>query len=508
MALRTVGIVVVFILYLAGMLAVGVLYYRRTESIADYFLGDRKLNKWVTSLSAQASDMSGWLLLGLPGAAYLAGLSTAWVAIGLAVGTYLNWRFVAKRLRRYTGVSEDIITISDYLDHRFRAPGNVLRGVSALFILVFFLIYTSSAFVAGAKLFSGVFGFPYTAALVVGALVVVSYTFLGGFRAVCWTDFFQGSLMFFAILIVPVVALFAAGGPASAAETLRTADADFFRLFRAEEGATTLALVVAFVSSVAWGLGYFGQPHILVRFMAIRSADQIRDARRIAMVWVVVSLAAAVAVGMVGRAYVTPALEGGDSEKVFIVLVNDLFPALIAGVLLAAILAAIMSTADSQLLVTTSAITEDFYKTLFRKDASEAELLWVGRFTVAGVALVALVLALNPESSVLELVAYAWAGFGAAFGPTIILSLFWRRMTWGGALAGIVTGGVTVLVWKQLEGGCFELYEIVPGFLLSAAAIIIASAAGRAPGEAILDEFASVAGVDAAREATAQGSSG
>jgi len=493
MALHTLGIAVVFVLYLAFMLTVGVVFYRRTESISDYFLGERKLNKWVASLSAQASDMSGWLLLGLPGAAYLSGLSSAWIAVGLGVGTYLNWRFVAKRLRQYTGLSEDIITISDYLEYRFRAPSNLLRAVSALFILVFFLIYTSSGFVAGGKLFSAVFDFPYTSALVIGALVVVSYTFLGGFRAVCWTDFFQGSLMFFAILIVPAVALFAAGGPAAAAQTLGAADADFFRLFRAEEGAAALAVVLGLVSSVAWGLGYFGQPHILVRFMAIRSPDAIRGARRIAMVWVVVSLAAAVAVGMVGRAYVTPVLEGGDSEKVFIVLVNDLFPALIAGALLAAVLAAIMSTADSQLLVTTSAITEDFYKALFRKNASETELVWVGRLTVVVVAVVAVGLALNPESSVLDLVAYAWAGFGAAFGPTILLSLFWRRMTWVGALAGIVVGGVTVLVWKRLEGGLFDVYEIVPGFLFSSAAIIMASMAGRPPGDEILDEFGSVA---------------
>ncbi len=488
MSAHMLSILAVFAIYLIFMLTIGVFFYRRTESISDYFLGDRKLNKWVTALSAQASDMSGWLLLGLPGAAYLSGLSSSWIAVGLMAGTYLNWRFVAKRLRKYTAVSEDIITLSDYLEYRFRDRSNLLRVVSALFILFFFLIYTSSGFVAGAKLFGTVFHFPYKVALITGALVVVSYTFLGGFNAVCWTDFVQGTLMFFALLLVPIVGTVVAGGPVSVVSTLTAADADFFALFRAGNAAG-LAAAIALVSSLAWGLGYFGQPHILVRFMAIRSPDEIRDARRVAMTWVVVSLVAAVAVGMVGRAYLVPALEGTDSEKVFILMVDQMCPAVIAGVLLAAVLAAIMSTADSQLLVTTSAITEDFYKALFRKDAGETELIWVGRITVIGVALVALVLALDPQNSVLELVAYAWAGFGAAFGPTIILSLFWKRMTRHGALAGIITGGLTVLIWKHLDGGLFDLYEIVPGFIFSTAAIISASLISEPPTPEILDEF-------------------
>jgi len=488
MSAHMLSIISVFAIYLIFMLTIGVFFYRRTESISDYFLGDRKLNKWVTALSAQASDMSGWLLLGLPGAAYLAGLSSCWIAVGLMAGTYLNWRFVAKRLRKYTAVSENIITLSDYLEYRFRDRSNLLRLVSALFILVFFLIYTSSGFVAGAKLFGTVFNFPYKVALITGALVVVSYTFLGGFNAVCWTDFVQGTLIFFALLIVPIVGTVVAGGPAAVASTLTAADTDFFALLRAENGAG-LAAAVVLVSSLAWGLGYFGQPHILVRFMAIRSPDEISDARRVAMVWVVVSLAAAVVVGMVGRAYLEPRLEGTDSERVFLFMVTEMFPSVIAGVLLAAVLAAIMSTADSQLLVTTSAITEDFYKALFRKNAGETELVWVGRVTVIGVAVVALALALDPQNSVLDLVAYAWAGFGAAFGPTIILSLFWKRMTRHGALAGIITGGLTVLIWKHLDGGLFNLYEIVPGFTLSSFAIVSASLFSRPPIPEILDEF-------------------
>jgi sodium/proline symporter len=340
-------------------------------------------------------------------------------------------------------------------------------------------------------LFSTVFTVPYWAALLAGAFVVVSYTFLGGFNAVCWTDFFQGSLMFFAILIVPIVALFSLGGVGAAATTLTAADAGFFN-FLPEQDAAGLAMVIGLVSSVAWGLGYFGQPHILVRFMAIDSAEHVQGARRIAIVWVTLCLAAAVAVGMVGRAYLNPVLEGGDREKVFILMVGEMFPSLIAGVLLAAILAAIMSTADSQLLVTTSAITEDFYKALFRPKATDAELVWVSRLTVVGVAVVAVGLALKPDSTVLDLVSYAWAGFGAAFGPTILLSLFWKRMTWQGALAGITIGGLTVLIWKQLHGGLFDLYEIVPGFLLSSAAIVVASLLSAPPKGEIFEEFDAV----------------
>ena len=493
MSAESISIAAVFLLYLAGMLAIGVFFFRRTESVSDYFLGDRSLNKWVTSLSAQASDMSGWLLMGLPGAAYVSGLASAWIAIGLAIGTYLNWRLVATRLRVYTAVREDTITLTDYLEYRFRASGKVLRIISAVLILIFFLIYTSSGFVAGGKLFSAVFGFPYTAALIVGAFVVVSYTFLGGFRAVCWTDFVQATLMFFAILLVPITAVVLSGGPAATISSLHASVPHFFEITYLKDGIEGVGLWIAIISSMAWGLGYFGQPHILVRFMAIRSPRDMGGACRIAITWVLISLTGAVLAGIAGRFYLGVDAVIGDPEKVFILTVQQMFPAAIAGVFLAAILAAIMSTADSQLLVTTSAITEDLYKALLRKDASENELVWVGRLTVVGVAIVAVCLALNPDSSVLELVAYAWAGFGAAFGPAILFSLFWRRMTHGGALAGLITGGLTVLIWKQLEGGLFDVYEIVPGFLFSSVAIIIASMAGPRPNAEILDEFTAVA---------------
>ncbi len=489
MTARHVYIALAFVVYLLAMLAIGAFFYRRTESMSDYFLGDRKLNKWVAALSAQASDMSGWLLLGLPGAAYLGGLSAAWIAIGLLVGTYVNWRFIARRLRQYTAVSLKIITLSDYLEHRFRDSSKLLRLVSALFIVLFFLIYTASGFVAGGKLFSSVFGAPYSLAVALGVTTIVCYTFLGGFKAVCWTDFFQGTLMLVSIIAVPTAAVLACGGPGVAAALLRAAEPECFSLFRAQDAATGGAVFAAIISSLAWGLGYFGQPHILVRFMAIRSPNEIQGARRIAVTWAALSLTAAVAVGMVGRVYLSVPLEGVAAEKVFILLIEGLFHPLVGGVLLSAVLAAIMSTADSQLLVASSAISEDFYKTFMRKNASELELIWVSRLSVLLTAAVAWLLAMDPDSSVLDLVSYAWAGFGAAFGPVFIFSLFWKRMTRAGALAGMIAGGLTVLVWKQLDGGLFDLYEILPGFLFSTAAIVVFSWADKPPSQEMLDEF-------------------
>ncbi len=487
---HNVNILISFVVYLAGMLAIGWFFYRKTRNLTDYILGGRGLNSWVTSMSAQASDMSGWLLLGLPGYAYLAGFEASWIAIGLCIGTYFNWKFVARRLRKYTEVAGDSITIPDYFENRFRDRSNVLRIVSAFFILVFFLIYTSSGFVAGAKLFSTVFDLPYTMGLLIGALVIISYTFLGGFNAVSWTDFIQGSIMFFAVLIVPIIGIRAIGGFGPFNQAILDINPELLNLFTGVNG-DSLSLI-AIVSLVAWGLGYFGQPHILARFMAIRSSSQIKQARHIAMVWVVISLACAVLIGIVGRVYLKTFLQGNASETVFMELVNALVHPLPAGVLLAAILAAIMSTADSQLLVTSSAITQDFYKVLLRKNAGARELLWVGRLAVVLVAAAAFVIALDPDSSVLGLVAYAWAGFGAAFGPLILISLFWKRMTRNGAIAGIVAGGATVLIWKRLSGGIFDLYEIVPGFALSMAVIFLVSLLDSPPDAEIVAEFESV----------------
>lgn len=476
-----------FVLYLLGMLCIGWIYYRRTANLQDYILGGRRLNTWVAAMSAQASDMSGWLLLGLPGYAYLVGFEALWIALGLAVGTYINWKFVAKRLRKYTEIAGDSITLSDYLENRFNDRSRVLRIVSALFILIFFLIYTSSGFVAGAKLFSTVFDLSYSTALLMGVLVIISYTFLGGFMAVSWTDFFQGIIMFFAIVTVPILGVRAVGGLQTTLSSIANHNVEFLKPLTGADGIPLSAITV--ISLLAWGLGYFGQPHILARFMAIRSSSLIKRARLIAMIWVVISLWCAVLIGLVGRAHLGDTLEGGASETVFMVMVDSVVHPLLAGILLAAILAAIMSTADSQLLVTSSALTEDFYRILLRKGAGDKELVWIGRSAVIGVAILAFLIALDPESSVLSLVAYAWGGFGATFGPVIILSLFWKRMTRNGAFAGLVTGGLTVLIWKHLSGGIFDLYEIVPGFMLSLLMIAMVSILGEKPEQAVLDQF-------------------
>lgn len=488
---KNIIILITFIIYLCVMLGIGIFFYKTTKSAEDFFLGGRQLNGWVTSLSAQASDMSGWLLLGLPGYAYLSGMEAIWIALGLGIGTYLNWKFIAKRLRNYTEIAGDSITLSDYFENRFRDKTKVLRVVSAFFILIFFLIYTASGFVAGGKLFHTVFGIPYIWALTIGVVVVISYTFLGGFMAVCWTDFVQGMLMLFAILVVPLVGIKLVGGPGMTVDVLRNMNPELLNPFTDSTGkAITL---ISVISLMAWGFGYFGQPHILVRFMAVKSSQEIKKARSVAMVWVILSLGAAILVGIAGRAYIAKPLEGVASETIFMVMVNDIFPAAMAGILLSAILAAIMSTADSQLLVTSSAISEDFYKALFRPKASDKELLWVSRLTVIGVAIIAYIFAMNPESSVLDLVSYAWAGFGAAFGPLVILSLYWKRMTRNGALAGMISGGVTVLIWKQLSGygGIFSLYEIVPGFFISLIAIVIFSLLEKQSSEEIDKEFLS-----------------
>ncbi|MDF7798259.1 sodium/proline symporter PutP [Pontiellaceae bacterium B1224] len=481
------SIIITFIAYLLFMLAVGTHFYKKNESLSDYLIGDRQLNKWVTSMSAQASDMSGWLLLGLPGYAYLQGLEAVWIALGLGIGTYLNWKLVARKLRLLTEAAGNAITLPDYFANRFSDHNKSLRVLSALFILVFFLIYTASGFVAGAKLFESVFGLPYHSALIIGVVVIISYTALGGFMAVSWTDFFQGIIMFFAIITVPMLGIYASGGFAETSNAWKAVSPGFMDVFSHGNGEPLKALSI--ISLMAWGIGYFGQPHILTRFMAIRSPDEIKPARRIAMTWVIVSLTCAVLVGMVGRIYLPEQLPDSDSEKIFMIMVDQLTHPIVGGILLAAVLAAIMSTADSQLLVTSSALTEDLYRVIIRPQASEKELVWVSRGTVIGVAAVACAIALKPDSSVLGLVSYAWAGFGATFGPLVILSLYWKRMTRNGAIAGIIGGGITVLIWKQLEGGAFDLYEIVPGFLVSTLLIVLFSLIDKEPGSDVADLF-------------------
>jgi sodium/proline symporter len=468
-------IIVTFALYLMAVFGIGVVAWLKTRNLADYILGGRRLGPWTAALSAQASDMSGWLLLGLPGYAYAAGLESSWLALGLLVGTYLNWRFVAERLRVATFEAGDAITLPDFFERRFDDRSGLLRIVTAAFILIFFTFYTSSGLVAGGKLFETVFGMPYHWAVAAGASVVVIYTFLGGFLAVSWTDALQGSIMFFVILGVAIMGVVAIGGLGGVQETLTAVNPELLSAFTDVNGQAVTIIGVA--SLLGWGLGYVGQPHILARFMAIDDASHLRAARHIAMTWQTVALLSGITVGLVGIGLV-PELIGADQEKVFMHLAAALFHPAVAGVALAGILAAVMSTADSQLLVASSAVSEDFYKGSFKTDAGDAELLWVGRGAVIAIAAIAWFLARDPDSSVLDLVAYAWAGFGAAFGPAIIFSLYWPDMNRIGAIAGVVVGGVTVIVWGNLTGGLFDLYEIIPGFLLSAAAIVAGSRLG------------------------------
>ncbi|WP_295278963.1 sodium/proline symporter PutP [Veillonella sp.] len=479
------SIILAFAIYLGVMMYIGIYYYRKSRNLSDYILGGRKLGPWITSMSAEASDMSGWMLMGLPGFAYSTGISAIWIAIGLAGGTWLNWAFVSKRLRNHTEVANNSLTIPDYLKNRFRDTTKILPIVSAIFIIIFFLIYTSSGFVAGGKLFTTIFGLDYTVSLLITAGVVIFYTFLGGFLAVSWTDFIQGTMMFFAILLIPIAAAFTLNGPINTAHLIATEFPQGLSIWGPE--ADTYTLVIGIISSVAWGLGYFGQPHILVRFMAISDARELKKATNIAMVWVVISLIAAVMVGLVGKVFLSTPLAGADVEKVFLVMNEELFPPFVAGLVWSAVLAAIMSTASGQLLVTASSVSQDLYKNIVGHRTSDQELVLISRITVLVISAIALWLALDPNSYILTMVAYAWAGFGAAFGPAILLSLFWRRMTLKGCVAGIVVGGLTVLIWKQFEW--FGIYEIVPGFLFSLIAIYVVSLLDNSPSKEITDEF-------------------
>lgn len=482
-------------LYFILMVAIGLYAYRKsTGDISQYMLGNRQLHPAVGALSAGASDMSGWMLMGLPGAVFLGGVEAAWIVIGLLIGAYLNYRFVAPRLRVYTEMAKDSITIPDFLENRFNDSSHALRIISALVIIVFFTLYTSAGVVAGGKLFEASFGLNYYTGLFVTAGVVLAYTVIGGFLAVSLTDFVQGSIMFIALILVPVAALFAIGG-VTALETSIAAAApgmqadgspgpDRSAFFSWSDNMTMLGTL----SLLSWGLGYFGQPHIIVRFMAIRSLKDIATARLVGMVWMAITLLGAVFVGIAGVAYVQAndlqsALE--DPETIFILLSQQLFHPLIAGFLLAAILAAIMSTISSQLLVSSSSLTEDLYKTFIKTNASQPELVMVGRLATIGVCLVAIVLAFDRSSNILSLVSNAWAGFGAAFGPVILLSLFWSKLTRDGALYGMISGALTVLFWLYapvtVDGQSLSslIYEIIPGFIIAAFTAVMISLFGR-----------------------------
>ena len=474
-----------FIAYLILMLAIGYYAYKRTSNSTDYFLGGRTLGPWPAALSAGASDMSGWLLLGVPGYAYASGLEATWICGGLLVGTWLNWLVSAKRLRTYS-ITTDAITIPDFLSSRFLDKSKLIQTISAFFILLFFLFYTSSGLVAGGKLFETVFGLDYHIAVVIGAVCIISYTLFGGFLAVAWTDLVQGLLMSAALLIVPITAM--NGGFSQLDMEVTSINPELLDMWTNVKGEPMTA--IAIISLVAWGLGYFGQPHILARFKATRSNKDLTAARRIAVIWTALSMVGAILVGLTGLVYVAgnSSLVLADGEKIFMILVNAMFHPIMAGILLAAILAAIMSTADSQLLVSSSALAEDFYKQVFKQDATSDEVVKVGRFAVVGLSVLALMFAMNPESSVLSLVSYAWAGFGAAFGPTIVLSLYWSKMNRNGALVGIIVGGITIVVWKQLTGGIFDIYEIVPGVIFSTISVIVVSILTGGPSDEVLQQ--------------------
>jgi sodium/proline symporter len=460
-------VLISFMLYMLVMIGIGVYFYFKTNNLGDYVLGGRGLGPNVTALSAGASDMSGWLLLGLPGMMYADGIVGSWIAVGLIIGAYLNWHYVAKPLRIFTHRLNDAITIPDYFSNRFEDKDNHLRVVTAIVILLFYTLYTSSGLVGGAKLFEATFGLDYSTALLVGSFIIVSYTFLGGYNAVSWTDFIQGILMMLALVITPIVVIFHIGGVDEGLRLIESVDPSKLDIFSG-------ASLIGIISLMAWGLGYFGQPHILVRFMSIRDEDEMHRAKAVGMSWMILSVLGSLAVGFFGFAYVlAEGIDLQDSEKIFITLSQLLFNPWIAGFLLAAILAAIMSTIDSQLLVSSSVLTRDIYHAILRKEANNTELVWVGRATVIVIAVIAWYLSTDQNSSVLKLVAYAWAGFGAAFGPLVILSLYNPNLTKQGAIAGMITGSLTVIVWKQLEGGLFDLYELLPGFLFAWVAILV-----------------------------------
>ncbi len=484
------GVMISLGAYFLVMIGIGIYaYFKQANDTEGYMLGGRNLSPAVTALSAGASDMSGWLLLGLPGAMYADGVVSAWIAIGLTMGAFLNYLIVAPRLRVYTEVADNAITLPDYFANRFEDKSHLLRVISAIVIILFFTVYTAASLVGGGKLFESSLNLSYGTGLWVTAGVVVVYTLFGGFLAVSMTDFVQGVIMLFAMVIVPIVALTDLGGVGATANAIRAIDPSMLDI---TSGMTALGII----SLLAWGLGYFGQPHIIVRFMAIRSVKDVPTARRIGMSWMIISLIGACVTGIAGRAYVAKtAMTLDDPETIFLVFTQFLFHPLVSGFLLAAILAAIMSTISSQLLVVSSSLTKDVYKLFFDREAPEARQVLVGRISVIVVAIVAILLASNPDSSVLNLVSNAWAGFGAAFGPLVIFSLTWRGMNRNGAVAGMVVGALTVILWVygpfEMNGVALNswLYAIVPGFILSTIAIFAVSTMTGGPRPSVSAKF-------------------
>lgn len=505
-----VWVLAAFIVYLSLMLVIGASYMKKTKNTEDYFLGGRGLSGWVAALSAQASDMSGWLLMGLPGAIYSLGTGQSWIAIGLFIGTVLNWIIISGRLRRYTIKANNSLTLPAYFENRFHDKKKILLTISSVVIVIFFLVYTASALAAGGKLFHGVFNIDYHVALAIGTLVILLYTFMGGFMAVCVTDFIQGLLMLVGLLVVPILAYFFVG-PENVMHLLDESGVaggakDFVNIF-SNGGKPYRAVDI--ISQLGWGLGYCGMPHILTRFMAVKNNKELKKSRYIAIAWVALSLGFACFIGVIGRAYLFPEVLGTagsvSTENVFISMIINIFTKdigipFIGGIFLCGILAAIMSTADSQLLVTASAVSEDIYKGVINTKAEEKKVLKLSRITVIVVAILAFLIAWNPNSSIMGLVSNAWAGLGASFGPTVLMSLFWKRCNMWGAVAGMVSGGLTVIIWDyipliggQTLGVVTGLYSLVIGFAISLVLIIIVSLLTKAPSQEIIQEFEEVA---------------
>ena len=492
-----------FVAYLLLMIVIGVVYMKKTSSSEDYFLGGRGLNAWVAALSAQASDMSGWLLMGLPGAIYSLGTGQIWIAVGLFIGTVLNWVCISHRLRKYTIAANNSLTIPAFFENRFQDKKRILLLLSSIVIVIFFLVYTASALAAGGKLFNTVFGIDYHIALAIGAAVILCYTFMGGFMAVCVTDFVQGTLMLIGLLIVPLVAYLTLSGSLSDLLTQSGAPGGAAAFLNPFENGERPYTFVEIFSQLAWGLGYFGMPHVLLRFMAIGDANKLKLSRRVATVWVVISMAVSVFIGVIGNAMtkagVLPTLK--DPETIILVVADliskhGVLATIIAGLILAGILAATMSTADSQLLAASSSASQNILKEVFMKDMSEKTGMLIARITVLVIALIGVFIARNPDSSVFQIVSFAWAGFGASFGPLVLLALFWKRSTFQGALCGMVSGGVMVFVWKFLirpMGGALGIYELLPAFLLGLAVNVIVSLLTPAPSREVQDEFDKVA---------------
>ena len=507
MTTEHICIMIAIIVYLGAMLYVGYRCSKNNHDTTDFYLGGRKLGPLVTAMSAEASDMSSWLLMGLPGLAYLTGIADAgWTAIGLAIGTYINWRIVAKRIRRYTLVAGNSITLPSFFSNRYRDQRKILQSIGAIFIVIFFIQYTASGFAACGKLFSSLFGVNYVAAMIISAIVIVGYTALGGFLAASTTDFIQSIIMSVALIIVFIFGINIAGGIPAVVENAQSLPGylTMMTTYDPVAGVEQPYPIINIISMIAWGLGYFGMPHILLRFMAIEDEEKLTLSRRVATIWVVISLAVAVLIGVIGLAMsdvgALKTLTGSDSETIIVQIADllskhGILPALLAGTILAGILASTMSTADSQLLAASSCVSQNLFCDCMGLKLSKKSSMLMARLTVVVIAIIGVFLARNPNSSVFRIVSFAWAGFGATFGAVMLFSLFWKRTNRNGALAGMIVGGVMVFIWKYLIaplGGLFGIYELLPAFLCSAAAIVVVSLLTTPPSQEIVDEFESV----------------